>query len=126
MSRLFSRRGWTLADALLTAVVIGIISAFAYPAYRGVQENAAYSSAVSLVNSLNSAQTGFKSRNADYAAQWTAATSDQAKFTLLLPFIPMAPANLSQYAPTGYTFTFGATVDTRVTLTGPTPETSTY
>ncbi len=120
------RSGWSLPELLTVAVCLAILSAAIWPMVTGVSANAAYASAVNEANALNQAQQSFKSRNADYADQWSSAADDSARYQLLLPYLPMAPTTFASFPPSGYSFVFGATVDTRVTLNGPTPQTSTY
>ena len=50
---------------------------------------------------------------------WEGAADSSAKYPLISQYVPFATANFSDYEPSGYTMTLGATLSSKVQLSGP-------
>jgi prepilin-type N-terminal cleavage/methylation domain-containing protein len=112
------KRGFTVAEILLVLAIMGIIGAVGTPMYLNLREAAEQKAAIAKANTLNAAMLAFRDKIADPDTKWTAASSDAAKFTLLVNngCLPMASTSLTTYAPVGYTYAFSTNLITKVTL----------
>lgn len=118
-----SLRGFSLVEILAAIAIIGIITFLAIPNIVRVKEDGEESLAIARVEALNMAMASYLQAHGSTAANtaWTAATDDQARYTLLTPYMAFAPANLTAYMPGGYSATFSSTLVplTKAGLTGP-------
>ncbi|SRR5258708_31449773 len=116
-----SRRGYTLISVLIAVIIIGILSVLTMPAIRGLRDMTTDRDAIGRAAALNQAQQAYKWRVANASSSWTAATTDDGKFQLIRDYLPLKDSytTLVSFQPVGYTFSFGSTVDTLVTITGP-------
>ena len=109
----------TLVEGIGMMVLTGILGAIAYPAINGLREAGVGQQAVGLAQALNQAQQTYELRVANAASNWSDAGDSDDRYLLISTYVPFAAASLEQYEPARYTFTLGATLDTKVAITGP-------
>ena len=121
----FNRKfaGFSLVEILAAIAIIGIITFLAIPNIVRVKEDGEESLAIARVEALNMAMASYIQANGSAAANtaWGNATDDQARYTLLTPYMAFAPANLTAYMPGGFSATFSTTLVplTKASLSGP-------
>jgi type II secretory pathway pseudopilin PulG len=113
------RAGLTLIEGIGMTILVGVMAALAFPAIGGLREAGLDQQAVAVAQALNQAQQTYQLRVANAATAWSGAASGDAKYALLSPYIPYAADTLEDYAPSGYSYQFGSTLDDKVQLTGP-------
>eukprot|EP01031_Cornospumella_fuschlensis_P016167 gene16167-19741_t len=103
--------------------IIGIISFLALPSITRMRSDSERNLAISRAESLNLAQaTLIQVRGRTQAGiDWTGAGSNEAKYTILRPYLSYAETTLSAYLPAGYSVTFPASITTmtKAALIGP-------
>jgi prepilin-type N-terminal cleavage/methylation domain-containing protein len=118
-----SRKGFSMVEMLACVSIIGIIAFLAIPSITRMRSDSERNLAISRAEALNLAQaTLIQVRGRSQAAlDWSAASSSEAKYTLLRPYLSYAESTLSAYLPTGYSVTFPASVTsmTKAALSGP-------
>lgn len=100
-------------------ILVGILAALAFPAIGGMRQAGQDQQAIAVAQALNQAQQTYQLRVANAATAWSGATSSDARYQLLAAYIPYAADTLEDYSPSGYSFTLGATLSTKVAITGP-------
>lgn len=117
-------RGFSLVEMMACVSIIGIIAFMAIPSVTRMRGDSERNLAIARAESLNLAQASYiQVRGRTQAAlDWAAASSSDAKYTLLRPYLSFAETSLSLYMPSGYTVTFPASITTmtKVSLTSPT------
>ena len=116
-------RGFSLVEMLACVAIIGIISFLAIPSITRMRTDGERNLAIARAESLNLAQaTLIQVRGRTQASlDWTAASSNEAKYTLLRPYLSYAETSLTAYLPAGYSLTFPASITTmtKAALSGP-------
>ena len=116
-------RGFSMVEMLACVSIIGIICFLAIPSITRMRSDSERNLAISRAESLNLAQaTLVQVRGRTQASlDWSAASSNEAKYNILRPYLSYAETSLSAYLPTGYSITFQSTVTsmTKALLTGP-------
>lgn len=110
------KRGFTLAELMMVIVLIGIAGVGLTQVYSGIQDAAQERKAVEAAQAINTAKQSYKLRVTNAAASFTG--TDAAKYALIQPYLPMSPASLSSFTPSGFSLTLNG-LDTPTTVTGP-------
>ncbi len=99
---------FSLVEMLASVAIIGTISFLAIPNLVKMRGDAERNIAIARAEAINmSMATLIQVRGRTQAVtDWNGATTDQAKYTLLNPYLAYAETNLTDYIPNGYTITF--------------------
>ena len=100
-------------------LLVGIMASLASPAISGLHQAGMDQQAIGIAQALNQAQQTYQLRVANAASNWSNAADSASKYLLISTYVPYAADTLADYTPTGYTITLGATLGTKVSLTGP-------
>jgi type II secretory pathway pseudopilin PulG len=111
--------GLTTVEAVCMTVILGLMSGLSYPAITGLRQAGLDQQAIGVAQALNQAQQTYNLRVANAESTWEAAPDSSTKYQLISQYVPYATDMLSEYEPTGYTIALGATLNTKVSLTGP-------
>jgi len=115
--------GFSLVEMMACVSIIGIIAFLAIPSITRMRADSEKNLAITRAEALNLAQASFiQVRGRTQAAiDWAAATSDEARYQLLRPYMSYAELTLLLYMPAGYTVTFNPTITTmtKMQLRGP-------
>jgi type II secretory pathway pseudopilin PulG len=112
--------GLTTVEAVCMTVILGLMSGLAYPAITGLRQAGLDQQAIGIAQALNQAQQTYNLRVANAESTWEAAPDSPSKYQLISQYVPYAADTLTDYEPTGYTIALGSTLNTKVTVTGPT------
>lgn len=98
--------GFSLVEVLAAVSIIGIIAFLAVPNIVAIKQDSERNLAISRAEALNMAIVSYIQSNgkANVASGWTS-LNDQQRYTLLIPYLSFAPANLTDFIPKGYTAT---------------------
>lgn len=115
LSRLLPRRraGFSLVELLAAVTIIGVIAFMAIPSVSRMREDSERNLAIARVESLNTAMATFIQVNGRTSADtaWAATgTNDEAKYTLLRPYLAFSEATLARFMPEGYTARFQGSI----------------
>lgn len=120
----FRRRGFSLVEMMACVSIIGIIAFMAIPSVTRMRSDSERNLAIARAESLNLAQANLiQVRGRTQASlDWAGASGNDAKYTLLRPYLSFAETTLTAYMPSGYSITFppAITTMTKAGLTGPT------
>jgi type II secretory pathway pseudopilin PulG len=99
---------FSLVEMLASVAIIGTITFLAIPNLVKMRGDAERNIAIARAEAINmSMATLIQVRGRTQAVtDWSGATTDQAKYTLLNPYLAYAETNLTDYIPNGYTITF--------------------
>jgi type II secretory pathway pseudopilin PulG len=99
---------FSLVEMLASVAIIGTITFLAIPNLVKMRGDAERNIAIARAEAINmSMATLIQVRGRTQAVtDWNGATTDQAKYTLLNPYLAYAETNLTDYIPNGYTITF--------------------
>ncbi len=120
-----SRRRWgfSLVEMMACVSIIGIIAFLAIPSITRMRNDAEKNLAIGRAEALNMAQaTLIQVRGRTQAGiDWTAASGNDAKYTLLRPYLSYSETTLTAFLPAGYTITFPSSINTmnKIALSGP-------
>ncbi|HWZ95202.1 MAG TPA: hypothetical protein VNW30_08415 [Opitutaceae bacterium] len=115
--------GFTLVETLSVCILIGLLAALAGIAVFGLYSAGQDKQAIAAAQAINQAQQIYLLRVSGAATAWSGATSNaglninEAKFSLISPYLPGTPSSLASYEPNGYIFTLGANLTDPVTIT---------
>lgn len=103
-----SRRGFSLIEMLSAVAIIGVISFLAIPNLVKMRSDSERNLAIGRAEAINMAMATFiQARGRTQAnTDWTAATTAQAKYALVAPYLSFAETNLTDFIPNGYSVTF--------------------
>ena len=110
--------GLTLVEGIGMIVLVGVMASLATPAITGLRQAGQDQQAISIAQALNQAQQTYQLRVANAVGNWSNAGSSELKYELISVYVPFAAPTLANYAPVGYSFTLGATLSTKVLITG--------
>lgn len=98
--------GFSLVEVLAAVSIIGIIAFLAVPNIVAIKQDSERNLAISRAEALNMAIVSYIQANgkANVATGWTS-LNDQQRYTLLIPYLSFAPANLTDFIPKGYSAT---------------------
>jgi type II secretory pathway pseudopilin PulG len=117
---------FTTVEAVGMTVILGLMAGLCYPAITGLRQAGLDQQAIGIAQTLNQAQQTYNLRVANAETTWEAAPDSPTKYQLISQYVPYASGTLSGYEPSGYTISLGATLNTKVVLTGPTGVTISY
>lgn len=116
-------RGFSLVEMMACVSIIGIIAFLAIPSITRMRADSERNLAITRAEALNLAQASFiQVRGRTQAAiDWSQAGSDEARYTLLRPYLSYAEASLQLYMPAGYSVQFNPNITTmtKMVLRGP-------
>jgi type II secretory pathway pseudopilin PulG len=112
--------GLTIVEAVGMTVILGIMAGLSYPAISGMRQAGLDQQAIGIAQTLNQAQQTYNLRVANAETTWEAAPTSAAKYLLIWQYVPYATTTFAAYEPAGYTLTLGASLSTKVTISGPT------
>lgn len=106
------RHGFSLVEMLAAVAIIGVISFLALPNLVKMRGDAERNLAIARCESINMAMaTYIQVRGRTQAVtDWNAASTAQAKYALISPYLSFSETNLTDYVPNGYSITFN-TID---------------
>jgi len=107
-------------------VLLGLMAGLSYPAINGLRQSGLDQQAIGVAQTLNQAEQTYNLRVSNAETTWEAAPDSPTKYQLIWQYVPFATANLSDYVPAGYTMTLGATLNTKIVITGPNGTTVAY
>jgi prepilin-type N-terminal cleavage/methylation domain-containing protein len=114
------KSAFSLVEVLAAITIIGVITFLAIPNIVQIKQDGEDNLARARAESLNMAMASLIQANGRVTAvsQWSGAASDDARFALLTPYLAFAETNRATYMPSGYSFTFPASISppTKVTL----------
>lgn len=117
-------RGFSLVEMMACVSIIGIIAFMAIPSVTRMRGDSERNLAIARAESLNLAQASYiQVRGRTQAAlDWSAASTSEAKYTLLRPYLSFSEVTLATFMPSGYSVTFAPAITsmTKAALTGPT------
>jgi prepilin-type N-terminal cleavage/methylation domain-containing protein len=117
-------RGFSLVEMMACVSIIGIIAFMAIPSVTRMRNDSERNLAIARAEALNLAQASFMQvRGRTQAAlDWTAASTPDAKYLLLRPYLSFSEPTLSAYLPSGYSVTFDRSITsmTKAGLLSPT------
>ena len=95
--------GFSLVEVLAAVSIIGIIAFLAIPNIVAIKQDSERNLAISRAEAINMAIVSYIQSNgkSNVAPGWTA-LNDQQRYTLLIPYLSFAPANLTDFIPKGY------------------------
>jgi len=98
---------FSLLELLVVIVVLGVVLYFAFPNIVRMRQDSEDNLARSRAEALNVAAAAYFQAVGNQAANtnWSSAGND-ARYTLLSPYLAFAPTTLSNYMPSGYSVTF--------------------
>jgi prepilin-type N-terminal cleavage/methylation domain-containing protein len=115
-----SQAGFSLIEMLCAVAIIGVISFLAIPNLIKVRGDSERNLTIARCEAINMAMaTYIQVRGRTQAASdWSGASTSQAKYALISPYLAFSETNLTDYIPSGYTVAFN-TIDPlrKVTLT---------
>ncbi len=99
-------RAFSLVEVLAAVSIIGIIAFLAIPNIVAIKQDSERNLAISRAEAVNMAIVSYIQSNgkAAVAAGWSG-LNDQQRYTLLIPYLSFAPANLTDFIPKGYSAT---------------------
>jgi prepilin-type N-terminal cleavage/methylation domain-containing protein len=99
-------RAFSLVEVLAAVSIIGIIAFLAIPNIVAIKQDSERNLAISRAEAVNMAVVSYIQANgkSNVASTWTS-LNDQQRYTLLIPYLSFAPANLTDFIPKGYSVT---------------------
>lgn len=118
-----SWRGFSLVEMMACVSIIGIIAFMAIPSVTRMRSDSERNLAIARAEALNLAQASYiQVRGRTQAAlEWASASTSEAKYTLLRPYLSFSETTLAAFMPSGYSVTFPPSITsmTKAALTGP-------
>jgi prepilin-type N-terminal cleavage/methylation domain-containing protein len=113
-------RGFSIAEALIAVVLMGILASIGYPILNGIIESGERKVVIARAEAMWAGQQTYLKRVANASSNWSAAATSEAKFILIRDFTPGASGlSLSAWEKYDYDYTLGANLNTRPTITDP-------
>jgi prepilin-type N-terminal cleavage/methylation domain-containing protein len=105
-------RAFSLVEVLAAVSIIGIIAFLAIPNIVAIKQDSERNLAISRAEAVNMSIVSYIQSNgkAAVAPGWTS-LNDQQRYTLLIPYLSFAPANLTEFIPNGYSVTLPANLN---------------
>jgi prepilin-type N-terminal cleavage/methylation domain-containing protein len=116
--------GFSLVEMMACVSIIGIIAFMAIPSVTRMRSDSERNLAIARAEALNLAQASLiQVRGRTQASlDWSGATTTEAKYTLLRPYLSFSETTLAAFLPSGYSVVFppSITTMTKAALSGPT------
>ena len=108
------KRGFSLVEMMACVSIIGIIAFMAIPSVTRMRNDGERNLAIARAEALNLAQASFiQVRGRTQASlDWSAASSTEAKYALLRPYLSFSETTLATFMPSGYSVTFAPSITT--------------
>lgn len=105
-------KGFSLVEMLASVAIIGVIAFLAIPSVSRMREDSERNLAIARAEALNVAMATMVQMKGRAQAQtdWSNATTDDAKYIRLQPYLSFAETTRALYFPSGYTTIFGSTI----------------
>lgn len=105
-------RAFSLVEVLAAVSIIGIIAFLAIPNIVAIKQDSERNLAISRAEAVNMSIVSYIQSNgkAAVAPGWSS-LNDQQRYTLLIPYLFFAPANLTEFIPNGYSVTLPANLN---------------
>ncbi len=105
-------RAFSLVEVLAAVSIIGIIAFLAIPNIVAIKQDSERNLAISRAEAVNMSIVSYIQSNgkAAVAPGWSS-LNDQQRYTLLIPYLSFAPANLTEFIPNGYSVTLPANLN---------------
>lgn len=99
-------RAFSLVEVLAAVSIIGIIAFLAIPNIVAIKQDSERNLAISRAEAVNMAVVSYIQANgrSNVATTWSS-LNDQQRYTLLIPYLSFAPADLTDFIPKGYSVT---------------------
>ena len=114
---------FSLVEVLAAVALIGIITFLALPNIVRIKTDSEESLAISRAEAINLSMASYLQAHGqiDAATGWAGATSANARYALLAPYLAYAPSAFADYMPGGYSITLPTALLplSKVPLTGP-------
>jgi len=111
---------FSLVEVLVAVALIGVLIFLALPNIVQVKTDSETHLAIARAEALNMSMASFVQGQgiAAASAAWTSASTDEAKYTLIKPYLAFAPATLALYTSGGYALAMPGSLAplTKVTL----------
>lgn len=116
-SNMKKRAGFSMIELLAAVAIMGVIAFMAIPSVTKMRADSERNLAISRAEALNIAlATYVQAAGRSTADQsWSNATTANAKYLLLRPYLAFAETSISLYMPSGYSINFGNTAATSMT-----------
>ncbi len=110
--------GFSLVEVLAAVAIIGILVFIAIPNVVQSRRDAEEHFAIARAEALNSAVSQYIQSvgRGNAGTTWTGKDNAE-KYALVKGYLAYSPATVGSYMPNGYTYNFGFTPDTKVTIT---------
>jgi prepilin-type N-terminal cleavage/methylation domain-containing protein len=105
-------RGFSLVEMLASVAIIGVIAFLAIPSVSRMRQDSERNLAIARAEALNVAMATMVQMKGRAQAQtdWSNATTADAKYISLLPYLSFAETTRAGYFPSGYDTIFGPTI----------------
>ena len=104
-------------------MIIGVITFLALPNIIAVKQDSETNLAISRAEAMNLALVSYIQSygRTNATSTWDAQGSEQMRYSLLASYLAFAPAQVSDYMPSGYSISLPARIDTlsKIPLSGP-------
>lgn len=106
------RAGFSLVEVLVAVALIGILVFLALPNIVQIRDDSETHLAIARAEALNMGMASLVQARGITAAgtAWDAAANDEARYSLIAPYLAFSPATLAEYTPGGYTMSFNSTL----------------
>lgn len=107
------RTGFSLVEMMASVAIIGIIAFLAIPSISRMREDSEKNLAIARAEALNVAQATLVQVKGRTQADldWRGAASNDAKYTLLQPYLSFAETTITLYMPSGWNVTFNTAIN---------------
>ena len=118
-----TQRAFSLVEVLAAVAIIGVITFLALPNIIAVKQDSETNLAISRAEAMNLAMVSYIQSygRTNATSTWEAQVSDQMRYSLLASYLAFAPAEVSDYMPSGYSLSLPVSIETlsKMSLNGP-------
>ena len=117
------QHAFSLVEVLAAVAIIGVITFLALPNIIAVKQDSETNLAISRAEAMNLALVSYIQSygRTNPTNTWQAQASDQMRYALLASYLAFAPAQVSDYMPSGYAISLPVRIETlsKIPLSGP-------
>ena len=117
------QRAFSLVEVLAAVAIIGVITFLALPNIIAVKQDSETNLAISRAEAMNLALVSYIQSygRTNATSNWESQASDQMRYALLASYLAFAPAQVSDYMPSGYEISLPVRIETlsKIPLSGP-------